>query len=442
MGVETLGLAILALLGVMLLLGTPLAFAIGATAVIVGVIQFGPQSLIIIPSRIYDLITNYALVAVPLFILMGLLLERSGIPEAMFRPLQRWTRLIPGGLGLGTIVLSAILAAMVGVIGAEIVILGLTALPAMLSLGYHRRLALGLICAGGSLGSLIPPGVVLILYGVFANVSIGDLFIAAMTPGLLYAGMYAGYVIVICSLRPEMTPQIPRRAPSPSAGAVADAGMPNAAREVTAFALPCTIIGLMLCSLYLGIATPTEVAAIGVFAALIAAAVRRRLSVDMLRDSLRQTGESIGRIIFVFFGATALVSYFNLAGGTAYFESLLRGLPLPPLGIVLVMMAVWFVLGFVLDFLAILFLTMPVFVPVIKALGLDPIWFGVLFCMNMQMSYLTPPFGPAVFYLKSVTPPEISLEEIFRSVWPFVVLQAIGLSLVLLFPKIALWPVG
>nr|WP_232372772.1 TRAP transporter large permease subunit [Acuticoccus mangrovi] len=421
-------------LGVLLALlvtGMPLAFATGLTAVILTLSTYGPNALYLIPSRMLTLMGNYALIAVPLFVLMGCLLERAGVVERLFHALHVWSGRLRGGLAIGTLLTSTILAAMVGIIGAEIVVLGLVCLPAMLGRGYDRKLALGVICSGGSLGTLLPPSIVLIVYGLVAQVSIGELFLAAVIPGLLLAGLYIAYVIVTCHLQPEKGPLAD----------AADLDMPL--REKIglgkALILPILLIGAVLGSLYTGVATPTETAGIGVLGALVVVVVNGKFSFPMLFDVLKQTGSTVAMLTWVFFGASALVGIYTLGGGTSFLQGTISDLPLPPLGIVVVMMLILIVLGAFIDWIGIVLLTMPIFVPIIKDLGLDPIWFGILFTMNMQISYLTPPFGPAAFYLKAVAPKDVTLGEIFRSVVPFVFLQIIGLAIVLFLPQLTQW---
>ncbi len=434
MSIEWLSIAILVGLFALLAAGVPLAFATGAIAVTMALTLFGPNSLGIIANQVYEFVNTYALVAVPLFMLTGVLLERAGVAEAVFRALHVWSGRLRGGMAVGTIAAAAVLAAMVGVIGAEIVMLGIVALPAMLKRGYSRSLALGTICAGGSLGALMPPSVVLIFYGVLAGVSISQLFLAAVVPAVLYALLYSSYILVRSYLQPSLAPPAPPE----------ELDMPvlEKVRLAQGFVIPLLIIAALLMSLYLGIATPTEAAAIAVLAAGLTCLARGKLSRQTLISSLTDTGSAIGRLVYIFLGASALISFYNFAGGTRYLSGLIVGIDLPPLGIIIIMMLILFVLGFVLDFIGILFLTMPIFLPIVSELGFDLVWFGILFTMNMQMSFLTPPFGPAVFYLKTVTPPDITLGQIFQSVWPFVGLQFLGLVLIVVFPEITLWLPG
>lgn len=429
MSIGVVSLLLIALLVGQMVIGVPLAFATGSTAVVLALTLFGIDSLLLVVNRIQDMIGNYSLISVPLFILMGSLLERGGVTEQLFRVVQLWFGRLPGGLAVGVIIAGTVLAAMVGIAGAEIVTLGLVALPALLRRGYDKGLSLGTICASGSLGAMIPPSVVLIIYGLVANASISALFAAALIPGILMAVAYCAYVIILCTIKPHMAP---RESGHP---------MPLKQRlvESRSVAFPLVVILAVLGSIYGGIATPTEAAGIGVLGALIAAALNHRLTLESIRHAIRQTGVSIGTVIWIFFGANALISVYSLAGGLNYINDLILGIDLPPMSMVLVMVAVLFALGMLIDWIGIALLTMPIFVPIVVGLGYDVVWFGVVFCVVMQTSYLTPPFGPAAFYLRGVAPSDITLGDIFRSVWPFIAIQLSIVVLLLLVPDIALW---
>jgi tripartite ATP-independent transporter DctM subunit len=304
----------------------------------------------------------------------------------------------------------------------------------MLRLGYDKKLAIGTICAGGSLGTMIPPSVVLIVYGLTASVSIGDLFKAAFVPGVLMGCLYIGYILIRCRLNPELGPPAPAE----------ERNLPLAQKlaMLKGLVLPLLIIVWVLGSIYFGIAAVTEAAGVGVVGAIVSAAIRGELNWKMMRESLVQTMETVGILIWLTFGAFAFIGIYNIMGGTNFVRQLITGLPVEPIVIILLMMAILLVLGCLIDWIGICLLTMPIFVPIIKDLGYDPVWFGILFCMNMQVSYLSPPFGPACFYLKGVAPPDITLQQIFSSVWPFMGLQITALALVLFFPDIALFPAG
>lgn len=431
MGIETATLLIIATMLLLMALGVPLAWITMTLAVACTVLWFGPQGLPLVASRVYGFVNEYVLVAVPLFVLMACILEGSGVARDLFDAMRIFAGGLPGGVAVQTTLVAIVMAAMTGIIGGEIVLLGLLALPQMLRLGYDRKLAIGVICAGGSLGTMIPPSVVLIVYGLTAGVSIGDLFLAGVFPGLLLGGLYIAYVMVRCLLDPSLGPPAPpeeRRIP-----------LAEKVRLLKGLILPMMIIVWVLGSIYGGIASVTESAGVGVVGALASAAIRRELTYTMVRVALLRTMSTVGIIIWLTLGANAFIGIYNIMGGARYLQEAITGLPLAPIGIVLVMMLILFILGCILDWIGIALLTMPIFVPVVKALGYDPVWFGILFCMNMQCSYLTPPFGPAAFYLKSVAPPDVTLQEIFRSMLPFIVLQLIGLAVVLMFPEIALF---
>ena len=431
MSIEILTFLMVGGFALLLLMGLPLAFVTGTVAMVLALSLFGPNALTLVASRTYTLMSEFVFVAVPMFILMASIMERSGVARDLFRAMHIWAGGLPGGLAIQTLCVAVLMAAMTGIIGGEIVLLGLIALPHMLRLKYDKKLAIGTICAGGSLGTMIPPSIVLIVYGLTANVSIGDLFLATVLPGLMLASLYVSYILIRCYLNPALGPPAP----------LEERSMPL--REKLALlkgiVLPVLVAAWVLGSIYAGIAAVSEAAGMGVVGAIASAAVRRELNWTMIRESLHQTMSTCGMLLWLTFGANALIGVYNLMGGTRFIQNLMTGLPLEPLGIVIVMMAVLIVLGMFMDWIGLLMLTMPIFVPVIVALGFDPVWFGVLFTMNMQISYLTPPFGPAAFYLKGVAPPEISLHDIFNSLWPFIGLQALGLTIILFVPDIALW---
>ena len=415
----------------LLMLGLPLAFVTGLIGVVFTLGLFGVDGLPLIASRIYTFMNEYALVAVPMFILMASIMERCGVAKDLFNAMRVWAGGLPGGLAIQTMIVATIMGAMTGIIGGEIVLLGLLALPQMLRLGYDKKLAIGTICAGGSLGTMIPPSIVLIIYGLTVNVSIGDLFIANIVPALLLSAVYVSYIFTRCQMNPRLGPAAPSEERNISV--LAKIAM------LKSLALPMLVIAAVLGTIYFGIATVTEAAGMGVVGTVIASLVRRELSWKVLGESLRQTMQTCGMLLWLSFGATAMIGVYNLAGGPDFIRELFTGLDLPALGVIFVMMAILFALGCIMDWVGICLLTMPIFVPIVRELGYDPVWFGVLFCLNMQLSYLTPPFGPAAFYLKGVAPPEVSLNDIFSAMWPFLMLQASVLALVVFFPDVALW---
>ena len=429
LGIGPATLLMFGLMVVLLLTGMPLAFVTLLVALVFALIGYGPVAVPLITSRIYTFVESFVFVSVPMFVLMAALLDRSGIAKDLFDAMRLVGGKIRGGVAVQTIFVSVILAAMSGIIGGEIVLLGLIALPQMLRLGYDRGLAIGVVCAGGSLGTMVPPSIVLIIYGLTANVSIGDLFTAAFVPGFMLASFYVLYILV----RAYTSDSI---APPPDAVSIPRA---DKIRLLKGLFLPIMVVVFVLGSIYGGIASVTEASAIGVGGVILSILIRREFTWRMMRDAAMQTLGTVGMIVWIGIGATALVGVYNLMGGIRFISALMTGISDNPTVIVLVMMLILFVLGAFLDWVGIALLTMPIFVPIIKQLGLDPVWFGVLFCMNMQISFLSPPFGPAAFYLKSVAPPDISLGEIFRSLLPFIGLQMIAVGLLVAFPGIAMY---
>ena len=434
MSITLLSFLFVAAFIVLLLAGLPLAFATGAVAVVFTYFLFGEPGLTLIVSRVFTLMGNYVLVSVPLFIFMACILERAGIAEAIFNTVHVWAGRMRGGLAVAVIISCALMAAMVGVIGAEIVTMGVVALPAMLNRGYRKDLALGCICAGGGLATLIPPSVVFIMWGLTAGVSIGQLYMAGVVPGLMLAGMYIAYIIVRCRLQPELAP--------PATAEELAIPLSEKLALLRDLLLPSAVAFSVLGSLYLGWATPTEAAGVGVLGAVIAAAVNRRLTWANIKIAVADTTKVTVMLYWLFFGSSALIGVYTLAGGTRLIQDTMTGLPVGPIGVIIIIQLIWIVLGCFIDWIGILLLTAPIFVPVASALGFDLVWLGVLFCMNMQISYISPPFGPAAFYLKGVVPKNISLNDIFASIWPYLILQFIALGLVIAFPQIALWLPG
>jgi tripartite ATP-independent transporter DctM subunit len=435
MGLQSIGIEagtylLVALIFLHLLTGQPLAWVTGLVAMLFTFGWFGPMALPLVTARIYGFITEYSLVAVPMFIFMAALLDRSGIAKDLFNGMRVLAGRLPGGVALQTLIVAILMAAMSGVIGGEIVLLGILALPQMLRLGYDRDLSIGVVCAGGSLGTMMPPSIVLIIYGLVASVSIADLFTAAITPALLLLASYMAYVLVRCLRNPSLGPPMSKEQ-------YAEESVRSA---VIALISPGLIVLMVLGSIYGGIASVTEAAALGVFTVLMLSAVRGELNFRMVQASLVHTLETCGMIIWIGIAAAALVGVYNLMGGNRFVASAILGIEAPPVVIILVMMLILLVLGAILDWIGIALLTLPIFVPIVIQLGYDPVWFGILFAVNMQVSYLTPPFGPAAFYLKSVAPPEITLKHIYGALLPFIGLQLIVLMLLLFMPQISLWP--
>ena len=410
----------------LLLTGMPLAFVTLLVALIFALGWFGPMAVPLITSRIFSFVNSFVFVSVPMFVLMAAILDRSGIAKDLFDAMRVVGGRLRGGVAIQTLLVAVILAAMSGIIGGEVVLLGLLALPQMLRLGYDRKLAIGVCCAGGALGTMVPPSIVLIIYGLTASVSIGDLFTASFLPGLMLASFYILYVLIRAYLNPALAP-----VPAPD-----ESSRTEKMRLLKGLILPIMVVIFVLGSIYGGIASVTEASAIGVIGVVLSTVMRGEFSLSLLMGAARRTLATVGMIVWIGIGASALVGVFNLMGGIDFVSSLITGISENPTVIVLFMMLILFVLGMFLDWVGIALLTMPIFVPIIRDLGLDPVWFGVVFAMNMQVSFLSPPFGPAAFYLKSVTPPDISLGEIFRSLLPFIAMQILAVGLLIAFPGI------
>jgi tripartite ATP-independent transporter DctM subunit len=437
----------------LLAIGMPLGLASGALAVMVLFLKFGPDLLLssfgtgplnILAQRMYGLTVDYVLVSVPLFIFMASLLERSGIARDMFDAINVWLRRTRGGIAIVTAIMAIIMAAMSGIIGGEIVLLGLIALPQMLRLGYNQNLAIGTICASGSLGTMIPPSIVLIIYGLVTNTSIHALFKAAFLPGFILGLLYILYIIVRTRLQPELAP-LPED--------TGDISFKDKLKALPGLLPPLIIVFVVLGSIYGGVTGITEAAGMGCVATLVLITIRRELTWSLFHDAVLRTFKSTGTILWITFGATALAGAYTIAGGPTYVANLILAADMPTMGILLVMMVIFLLLGMLMDWVGIVLLVMPVFLPIILKLppaelgltgGLQAspafvsVWFGILFCVNMQVSFLSPPFGPAAFYLKSVAPPHITLPAIFKGFLPFIAIQVTVLALILLVPEITM----
>ena len=428
---------------VLLMAGLPLAFVTGGLACVFLFVFGDARMLNILPSRIYPYMTDYQLSAIPLFIFMASVLKQAGVIEQLFDVIYKLLGALRGGLASATIIASTILAAMVGVIGAAEITMGMVALPAMLRRKYDPHLACGSILAGGTLGILIPPSILAILFAVVAQQSVGELFIGAVFPGLLLSGMYILYVTARSYIDPAKGPAL---APEERVSGR------EKLRLLQGIVTPVILVVLVLGVIFSGIATPVEAAGIGTFGALVVAALYRRLSWQGVREAALTTLKASAMVLWIIFGASIFVGFYILNGGQQFVTQMLLGTGFGPYGILLIMMMILVVLGMFLDWVGILLLAVPIFTPIMKILpwegllGLPgvapsevPLWFGVVYMINMQMSFLSPPFGYALFYLKSVAPPEITIGTIFRSAVPFLFLQATGLAICILFPGIILW---
>ena len=521
MDIATISLILLVGMLMCLAIGMPLGFASGFLAVVVMMLKFGPDLLFssfgtgplnVLGQRIYGIATNYVLVSVPLFIFMANLLERSGIARDMYNTLDVWLSRTRGGIAVVTAVMAVVMAAMSGIIGGEVVLLGLIALPQMLRLGYDKNLAIGTICASGSLGTMIPPSIVLIFYGLITETSIHALFKAAFVPGFILASCYIVYILIRTRLQPHLAP-LPEPGKDALTGrdkliqggalmvmlvglaaflmafrgvyinvfdlAQEDTNYISSGYIVRAAVLfllalaflwfvigknrsleawkngkgmiaPLMIVFVVLGSIYGGVTGITEAAGIGSVAVLLLIILRKEFSWTLLKEAAMRTFLSTGTILWVTIGATALAGAYTLAGGPTYVANLIVGFDIPTLGVILIMMLIFLFMGAFMDWTGIVLLVMPVFLPIVLALpweelgltgGLDTrlavqVWFGVLFCVNMQVSFLSPPFGPAAFYLKSVAPPHITLPTIFKSFLPFICIQILVLALIVFVPQI------
>ena len=429
-----LSLFVLAAMVVLLLSGLPIAFVTGTIACIVALVVWGPGSLEIVLNIVTGFMKSYIFIAGPMFILMANFLEKSGVVEDLFQAVRVWFGPVGGGMAIATIVAGSIMAATTGIIGGVVVTLTLIALPIMLRHGYNKSIALGSIMAGADLGTLIPPSIVFIVYGFVSGASIGQLFIGGIIPGIILSVFYCLYILIRAVIDPKVAPPLSKE----------ERQIPLRQKLVMArgLILPVILIILILGSIYGGFATPTEAGAVGSLGALFCAAAYRKLNWKMLKESVFVTTEATCMMSWIAFGSLTLAAVYGLAGGTEFIKRLMVALPLSPLALIFAMQLILLFLGFILDWLGILFLTIPLFAPVVTALGFDLVWFGVLFVINIQMAYLTPPFAQSVFYVKGVAPPEITIADLYKSVWAFVAIIFVTLLLVLFFPQIALWLPG
>lgn len=416
-----------------LLMGHPLAFVLGGLALIFAYLGPGPQMFSIIVNRIYSQMDNYILIAVPMFILMARLLSDSGVTENMFHALRLMLGRVRGGLLLATIAISVVLAATTGIIGASMTVMGVLALPSMVKYGYQKELSTGAIAAGGSLGILIPPSIMLVILGSYAQISVGQLFAAALGPGLLLAGLYALYCGVLTFFRPDLGPAV-------SEDELGQTNRVDILKLLMKMAFPpiLLIIGV-LGSIFAGWATTTEAASVGAFLTFLMVIAYGKFSWSMLQAAVSATARTTSMVLFVIVGATAFTGVFVAIGGTRIVTGYLDGLGLGPWGIFFVMMLIVFLLGMFLDWLGIVLICLPIFLPIATANGFEPLWFVMMTAIVLQTSFLTPPFGYALFYLEGVAPPGVTLGHIYRGVMPFIILIIIGSGLCVIFPQIIIW---
>lgn len=421
------------LLGIFL--GFPTAFVLGGVAMIFGLIDVGPEIFGFFITRLFGLMTNYTLLAVPLFLFMGVFMEKSGIARRLFNAMYLLWGGLRGGLGISTIAISAIFAATTGVVGASEVTIGLMALPAMLKNGYNKSLACGSVCAGGTLGILIPPSVMIIIYGPIAQLSVGKLFLGAVVPGILLTLLYMIYIGVRCYFRPEDGPPMPE----------AERSMPLRQKVwlfLSAVLPAMLLIFSVLGSIFMGIAAVTEAAAVGVIASMVLAACYGQLNFKTLKNAGYETLNITSMIMMIAVGASFFSTVFVTLGGDDVIVGLFSSLPFGRWGALLVIMLLLILLGMFIDWMGIIFIVVPLITPVAAELGFDPIWFAVLVMLNLQISFLSPPFAYSIFYLKGITPPDVKTTDIYRGVIPFVGLQILAVLLCILFPKLLTWLPG
>ena len=415
-----------------LFMGFPVAFSMMGVALVFGYLTFDTAVVFQFAQKVDAVASNFVLAAVPLFIFMGAMLERSGIAEKLFEAVHLWTRRLPGGLAVGTVVMCVIFAASSGVIGATETVVGLLAIPVMMRYAYDKGLISGTICAGGSLGTIIPPSVVVVVLGPVADVSVGDLFVGMVFPGLLMAGLYIAYILVRCTVDPRAGPRIP---PSPDEP-------PLLARihvTLVALAPPVAMITAVLGSIMFGLAAPTEAAALGALGSIILAILYRQFSLAVLNEAVLRTLKVTCMIFLILLGGNMFAGVFVGSGGIALAQDLIQQAQLTPWMTLVVFLFICFAAGFVLDWISVLLIFIPVFMPIVEAMGFDPVWFCVMFLVVIQTSYLTPPMAPAIFYLRGISPPEITLRHMFSGVVPFILLQLVCLAIVGYFPQMVLW---
>ena len=435
MSPDTLALVMFGTLFITLFMGHPLAFSLGALAVVFGLIGWGGSPDVVFglfANKTFGVMGNYVLVAVPLFIFMAQMLDASGIAEKLFHTMHVILGPIRGGLALAVIIVCTVFAASSGVVGATEVAIGLLAVPALMKRGYNLPLIAGSICAGGTLGIIIPPSIMLVVYGSLVGMSVGQLFAAAMFPGLLLSALYIIYILVRCGINPKLGPPLPKEERIYTF-------FQKAKMILSSLVPPGTLIVLVLGSIVTGVATPTEAAGIGSLGAIILALGYGKLTWKSVKDASISTLTTTSMVMTLFLGGNAFQSIFmGLGGGDAIYD-ILMGFNLSPYVILFIMMGCVFFLGMFIDWLGILLIVLPIFVPITQELGFDQLWFATLICVNLQMAFLTPPFGYSLFYLKGIAPDEMTIMHIYKGVVPFIILQWIGLVTCIVFPQLVLW---
>jgi tripartite ATP-independent transporter DctM subunit len=413
---------------VCLALGLPIAFSLSGIGVLFTIILMGPKGLTGIPSYLYSEGMSWILLAVPLFVLMANLLEVSGIAEDLYDMMYKWIGGIPGGLASGTVIICAIFAAMAGISGVAVVTMGLIAIPSMLKRKYNKQLVVGTVAAGGALGILIPPSVIAIIYGSITEASVGKLFMGGVVPGIMLSITFIVYITIRSVFQPQLAPALKEKFTWSAKFS-----------SLRAVALPFILILLVLGTIYAGIVTPTEAAGIGAFGSLICCLAKGKLTWDNIKAAVLGTLRTTTMVIWIVFGAICFTFVYTIAGASEFMMDLVSGLPISPMGIIWIMMIIYFFLGMFMDPAGQAMITIPIFVPIVQNLGFDIVWFGILWILNCEMDYLTPPFGFNLFYLKAIVPPSITMKDIYYSIVPFVALQFLIMVIVMYFPSLALW---
>lgn len=415
----------------LIFLGFPVAFSMMLAALGFGLMRFGGTLVHQFAQRIDDIATNYVLGAIPLFIFMGSILERAGIAERLFDALYMWTRRLPGGLAVAALLMCTIFAAASGVVGATETLVGMLAIPAMLKRRYDNSLVAGTICGGGSLGTIIPPSVPVVVLAPIATLSIGDLLAGILLPGLLMSSLFILYIVLICGLKPSLAP--PETEPDPR-------GLGEKIR-ITLVALipPAFLIFTVLGTLFMGLATPTEAAACGSLGVLVLAIAYRRMSWTLLFQAMIQTVSLTAMILAIVLAGGMFSGVFFASGGMAATKGILDAFGLEPWSVIAIILLVAFLLGVLVDSISIILIIVPIAIPLVKSFGIDPLWFSVVLLVMLQTAYLTPPMAPSIFYLKAIAPPSMKLKEMYWGVVPFICCQLLVLGLILAFPSLATW---
>jgi len=429
LGPEWLTIILFGSLVLVLLLGLPLVFAIGGVATLFIILLWGPHALPILANRTYMAMDMFLLVAVPMFIFMGAMLQRCGIAEDMYNLMYHWMGGLRGGLAAGTVLICTMFAAMVGISGAATTSMGLIALPSMLKRGYKKDIAIGCISAGGSLGILIPPSVLMIILALTSRVSVGQMFIAGILPGLLLSSLFVAYILIRCYIQKDQGPSVPP-----------DDRLPPRERIklLGALLLPIGLIFAVMGSMFFGIATPSEASAIGALGAIVSAVIKRTFTWESFTSALFITLRLSAMVIWIVFAASVFTALYAVTGASSIIGGAIKGVG-DPWMVIITMQLILFVLGMFFDPTGIVLLTAPIFFPLVVSLGFDPLWFAILFVINMEMAFLTPPFGFNLFYMKAVVPPGITMMDIYKSSMPFVLLMMLGLILCMIFPGIITW---